>query len=711
MVAGTTRFPLAVLCSSAVFCCIAARVEAQVDAGPAAVSGFQKILWVRGGQKVDAAFATLIRSAGFNAVSISSGQDPTVPGRYGLRFYQDQICGKGILELRSQQYAPIAKEYGAKRDEDVLFRPAVLSSTETLVRLTKILSARLDPLIEHGPIAISLGDEISVTRHANPLDFCFAPASLRHFRAFLKSRHRTIDQLNESWKTDFVSFEQLRPFTADAIRARELGGKLLPANLAPWAAHREFMDAEFARVIERLVRQVRRKDANIPCGLTGLQPPSAYGGHDYSRLMPHLGFFEAYDIGGARELAMSLAKPGSRQIATLFPPKDGEDPRLVTARLVDMVAHGMWGTVVWSSTELLAKTGKLSAYGAAVAAGFKAIDPVARHFAGAEMLRSPVWIVESQASVRAWWMLDSRRDGATWTKRLSSYEATHSTSLASRHGWVRLLEDIGLQPRFVSATELHVRLLAHPPRLLVLPATIAMSDPTAAAIRHFVAKGGVVVADHTPGLYDQRLRLREKGALDKLFGVNGRRFVLENMLVHEGRPAKNARLSTGPAAAEKGLQAELADPISGFQVQMEATHGKGRAFYLNLAVCEYGKVRLEPKRLHAAVGLRKRVRHILREARVLQPVLLQAKGMPTCLERMVFKTPDGRRLLAVRVNALESPRILAQLATRGPHTARVIFRAKSIVVDLRTGKEYPAAFQHDLPLDPYGGLFLEVRKP
>jgi hypothetical protein len=144
---------------------------------------------------------------------------------------------------------------------------------------------------------------------------------------------------------------------------------------------------------------------------------------------------------------------------------------------------------------------------------------------------------------------------------------------------------------------------------------------------------------------------------------------------------------------------------------MEAVHGKGRAFYLNLAVCEYGKVRLQPERLHAAVGLRKRVRHILRKARVLQPVLLQAKGMPTCLERMVFKTPDGRRLLAVRVNALESPRILAKLAKRGPHTARVIFRAKSIVVDLRTGKVYPAAFQHDLPLDPYGALFLEVRKP
>jgi hypothetical protein len=370
----------------------------------------------------------------------------------------------------------------------------------------------------------------------------------------------------------------------------------------------------------------------------------------------------------------------------------------------------MWGTVVWSSKEVVAK-GALSRFGLAVAAGNETLRRAADVFAGAEMSRSPVWMVESQASVRAWWMLDSRLDGKTWIKRLSSYEATHSTSLAARHGWLRLLEDLGLQPLMVAEADLHARLVANPPRVLVLPATIALSDATAAAIVHFVKRGGTVVADHSPGLYDERLRLRPEPALDALFGVHGRSLSIDRLQVHEGVPAAAARLQAGPAAAERGLRAKISDPVSGFHVQMENQRGAGTAYYLNLAVCEYGKVRLDPKRLHAAVGLRKRVRHVLRQARVDPPVLVQAKGLPTCLERMVLKSTAGGRLLAVRVNALESPAVLAELSKGGPYTALLRFKTKVPVVDLLTGKTHPAALQHELPLDPYVGIFLQVRQP
>src|SRR6185503_15632367 len=93
-------------------------------------------------------------------------------------------------------------------------------------------------------------------------------------------------------------------------------------NLRPWAEHREFMDRQLADLVGALQRDVVARAPGLACGLTGLQPPSAYGGHDYARLLPAMTCFEAYDIGGARDLAACLAPRGALQLATVFPEDD-----------------------------------------------------------------------------------------------------------------------------------------------------------------------------------------------------------------------------------------------------------------------------------------------------------------------------------------------------------------------------------------------------
>ncbi|MHC5069970.1 MAG: hypothetical protein ACYTGO_05725 [Planctomycetota bacterium] len=632
-------------------------------------AGFEVILWLHGGPRRDQGFFAAIRELGCTAVSVSADEDPALPGRHGMRFYRDQICGKGILELRARQFDPVRNAYELSRDRKDLVRPVCLSSLGTLAQLSSTLSDRLRPALAEDPLAVALGDEISVTRHANPLDLCFDKPSLAAFRTFMRARHRTIESLNESWNTRFESFETVLPFTADQIRARELGGPVLAANLRPWAAHREFMDRELARVVRRLVAQVSRHDRRLPCGLTGIPAPAAYGGHDYARLLPHLTFYEIYDQGGARDLAMSLAPDGARQVATLFPPKAGTGTDLVGARLADMLAHGLWGTVIWSAGDVLDADGRATAYGRAIATAVRELEPAFANFAGATVLRSPIWIVESQASVRAWWMLDSRGDGATWIRRLSSYEVAHSTSIAARHGWVRILEDLGTQPRLVPAPELAKRLQAAPPRLLVLPATLALDAASGRAIRKFVNDGGVVVADHSTGLYDEHLRRRDVGLLDPMFGIQRRSLLYQDQLVAQGLPAAAGRLTTGAAAAERGLRGGLAETAAGdLRVQLERNVGKGRAIYLNLAMCEYGRVRLDQKRLSAALDLRQRVRWVLREAGVSTPVVVVSERVPTCVERIVLQAADGRTLLAVRVNALEAPKILREIGKGGTPT-------------------------------------------
>jgi hypothetical protein len=56
--------------------------------------------------------------------------------------------------------------------------------------------------------------------------------------------------------------------------------------------------------------------------------------------------------------------------------------------------------------------------------------------------------------------------------------------------------------------------------VLILPACLCLSDAEARAIEAFVKRGGMVIADYMPGLWDQHGRGRlNGGALDHLFGV------------------------------------------------------------------------------------------------------------------------------------------------------------------------------------------------
>lgn len=671
-------------------------------------SGFETILWWNDGIEPSERLLQAVGRLGFTAISVSSEQDPAVPGRHGLRFYRDQIAGKGVLELRDGPWSARVEAYEKSRNPADLVRPSCLSSEPVLAEVRATLRRRLAAALPHRPVAISLGDEISTTRHANPLDFCFSEDCLRGFRRFVLARYEGLVPLNGAWGSGFVSVDSIVPFTADRIRARELVSSTLPRNLRPWSEHLEFVDTNFAEVVASLRDEVAAAAPDVPCGLTGMQPPSAYGGHDYRRLMPLLGFYEAYDIGGARDLAMSLARPDAVQIATVMPPADGVPLQHVRARVFDMVAHGMGGLVTWSAQQVLADDGTPTAYGTELGRTFEVLREAADVTAGATLQRSPVWILESQASVRAHWMLDSIDDGRTWIRRLSSYERSHSTSLAARQSWIRLFEDLGMQPRLVPVEDLATQLAEASPRLLVLPALLSVSDAAARAIEQYVDGGGVALADHGLGLYDEWLQRREAGVLDDLFGVRGRSFDRSRFLVSQGVPDASGRLASGAAVAEVGLHGPLAEPAGGHQVHIENRHGRGRTVYLNLAICEYRRVRLQADRVATAVDLRRRVRVIAHDAGVLPVASVQGRGLPTCIERMELLTRSGRRVIGVRINALDNTELMATLAARGPTKMQLVLPREVHLRDLISGRDLGTAARFDLVLGPWVGLLLEV---
>lgn len=678
--------------------------------------GFERILWLGDPGPRGASFWTGVRRLGFTAVALSRGSDPAPARAAGLRHYVDQVAGKGILELRDADWQPLFDAYLESRDESTLRRPTCLADPAVLSALSDRVRDGLAGA-GSGAFAASLGDEASATRRSNPLDICASTTFRDAFRAALGERFGgDVAALNLRWGTAYRDFGSVEPWTTAQMRARELIGPGLPSNLAPWNDQLAFCDRLFADAVATAAESARSSAPGLPVGLTGMQAPTAFGGHDVAALMPSMGFYEAYDLVGLRDLCRALARPDAREVATVFGCAPEEVDVRLRAQLGGLVAHGLDGVIVYQGRDVCDADGEPTAYGRSVASAFARLAPAMDACAPRVEVRDrDVLLVESRASVRAHWMLDSWEDGRTWPKRLSSYEARRGTSSQARQSWVEVFDDLGVTVDFVDATRLAARLRSDPPKLLVLPAVLALSDADAGAVRAFVRGGGHLLADHGTGIYDEDLHLRDVGALDALFGIRARSSLRADLAVRNASVGEGLRLGTGVGIAEpatEGVLGEVVDGNAAPRVQLEARAGRGRTTYLNLAVAEYAGLRLDPTRVAAARDIRARVGHALDAAEVATPVVVRGEGLPTCIERVRLAAVGGRPIVAIRVDCLGAPGIVEALQRAGPRPVEIGIEGATRVRDVVRGVELERVdgwFRAELDvLEP---LFLEVLEP
>ncbi len=692
-------------CSSAL--ALVAALPAQAGAPIAKPTQFERVLWCS-----DLVAGTaLAKAAGYTAVQVGRGVDPAPVLAAGLGFYLDQPIGKGLLELRDEQWQPVRAAYESSRDAAALVRPGCLLTPGLVQQAAADAAAAAVRVRGPGLRFVALADEPSATRHDAPLDTCRCEHCLLAFRAFLAKRYGTLDAANAAMGTQFASFAQALPVSTDQVRRRELGATSLPKDLRAFSLWLDFVDEQYASTVRTIAAAVQQAVPGVPVGLTGLSVPAAFGGNDYARYVPALSLIEPYDIGGAVDLARCLAPAGAHRYATLSPPSADvlalvPIGSFVRAQVAAMACQGLAGVVVWNDSTIVLPNGEASPFGLAVQSAMRKLGLALQACAGAELQTDAVWIVESHASVRAWWMVDSASDGMTWVRRLASYEREHSTSQNARVGWLRLLQDLGVQPEFVAESALPERLLRERPRCVVLPATLALADRSAQAITAFVRAGGSVLADHSTGIYDSDLLRRDVGVLDELFGIRARSLAIDDLLVREGRSTSRER---GLPLAERGTRGELGESRADGDANIEQSVGRGRAVYLNAPVVAYPSWRLATEAVEAARELRRRVRGCLRAAGVDPVCEVRGEGLPTCIERVRLRLRDGRDVLAVRVNALQSPAVLQRLAKDGPRAVRLELPTPRTLRELG-GEILGTGTGFDVRLDMFGALFFEVAR-
>lgn len=363
------------------------------------------------------------------------------------------------------------------------------------------------------PIFYNLADESGIAELAGFWDFDFSDHSLDEMRTWLKNRYGTLAALNRQWGTNFTTWDLVTPDTTREAMKR--AGE----NYSSWADFKEWMDISYARALKMGVDAIHSVDPHAYVGIEGAQMPG-WGGYDYARLTRTLDAMEPYEIGDNIEIVRSL-NPHLAFITTAFATGPLEKHRVWYELL-----HGARGQIIWDQkNDIVEPDGTVGPRGHDVAPYWNEL----RDGIGSLMINSirqadPIAIHYSQASMRTEWMKARRPKGDAWMDRMSWTERKDNDFLRLRDSYCRLIEDHGLQYKFVSYDQIESgALLKGGYRILILSRSSALSAAEASSITEFVHQGGTLVVDGDAGTFDQHSRRLPQSSLAELLaGDTGR---------------------------------------------------------------------------------------------------------------------------------------------------------------------------------------------
>ena len=500
--------------------------------------------------------------------------------RFKLRFYVDHAADKGLLHLwdgdKVKPHLPQLHGTGV--------RPVPLNDA-TRGQLHAHLERNI-AAVRESPFrsAYALDDEPSWGHFVHPTMWRVTDDESAYPK-WLGEIYGPDAPARDRW----ISYEDLRPRLAE-WSVRDFDASPL---LDQWT----FNDATWANFLGELVEHANRLDPATPCGIVGGQSPSAFGGYDYARLMRKLQFIEAYNLGSSQSIIRSFNPRNALPAVTSTFHKSADDDIWQTWYYL---AQGNRGHIGW--VEGWFKDGKPLAWHDQVAPAYleagRKIGPL---MAGAEWLHDGVAIYYSHPSIQLGWILDAEAHGKTWINR--NNDERLASSVHVRHAWENMLRDSGLQFNHLSYIDVIQHGIPDDYKVLVLPACLCLSDVESRRIREFCERGGTVIADYLPGLWDQHGKGRpDGGALDDLFGarhdpaLKAADIFGDKLWVEVDQDANYSWktytdfLSNGNTSLRD--EGGFHKAVRGMPVNQSATAGKGRAVLMNLSPQWYNAYRV-----------------------------------------------------------------------------------------------------------------------
>ncbi len=508
--------------------------------------------------------------------------------------YSDQGAAREYaLAARSgQRIVPYVTRIAGSEREDHTLVPGLFNQA-WIKNQQRSITTSCRQAAPYAPPAYTLGDENYLSRGRHEVEV--SPESIAAFRGWLTRRYGTIDALNAAWHTNHTAFDAIqRPMLLDqAVKQTE--------TFAPWFDFRRFMDAAFADLHERLAGVIRQVHPAAKVGWDGLLRYHWQAGYDFSLLTRNLELNQVYTTHPLQgELVRSFARPDALTGEWGNNVADKEDG--FSAIIWHNLFRGhnsCWWWTSWGCDYI----------------------PFNPDMSVSHMGR---WFFDSAREVKAGpgnLLVRARRDDAGVAVLYSQNDLfAHklATEIVGAEGWpsnlswqrdlvgvMNALEDFGCQYRFLAAAEMERDPAAlDDVRALVLPYATCLSDKHLRAIRAFVEKGGLLVADGRAAILTGNGGLRDTRPLDDLFGVKTapglaafQQTPATPMVQVDGAGLKipvlepNLSVTTGRAARTAGDA-----PLF-----VSNTSGKGHAFLLNVPFATFHTLRRDD---HQAMFLR-----------------------------------------------------------------------------------------------------------
>jgi hypothetical protein len=449
---------------------------------------------------------------------------------------------KGWTEQYSWFFLPKKDQKRAKEIKDQSFY-----NPEIRELWKRGIEHKLINLPKYGPAIYNLGDENNFSYNIG-----FTPSDEKEFKVFLKERYKSIENLNREWQSTFKSFADVdHPALKDAKAAK---------RFSAWLDHRAFMEKQYADIHHFLTSEIKKIDPTAIVGAEGSVPGNL------EKTIEKMDFWGPYSNLVMDEVLRSL---GPDKVRMLW-----------WGGYVG--SHGGRGKYPWPLwKDLLSGTVNGNAWYAGSVAGSESAIGSDMSYAGFFKLLLPHLraLREGQAQLLINTPLKKDKIAVFWSHASESVRLLDSrfvSPLDSMSTFIKFCHASGLNFDFINETRMKRGSLSDYKILFMFGAS-AVSETEAAAIKSFVKKGGIAIADINPGLLNQYARPMPANSLSQLFGN-----VVFSNAVEPGRgEVKVAAELLGQKInlhAAKGLRDQRAEL---FQVKK---YGKGSAVLLNFTL-------------------------------------------------------------------------------------------------------------------------------
>ena len=422
---------------------------------------------------------------------------------YGLDTY---VSLPGTWRAQNAAYCDIrhgpenVERVNPQNTDDSLIRQPCLTDPEYRLKTAERIEKMAAEVRPFGVLEWSLGDESTLGSR----DYCASETCLAAFTGYLQRQYADLAALNQSWETDFATWDEVAPMQLKEVEQR--------ASIGPWLEHRRYMETLFAEYHDWCKGLIKKHIPDARVGISGTPRPNSYSGHDWWKLMQGpLEHLSGYG-GVQRELQRSFMLPGTFYSTFLgYDYKDNQEQRGRYAPW-DLLFHGANGINYYTlmsdtlNCPLVRPDMSLTDKAPWFFEEVKELKAgMGRLFMAGEYVQDGIAVHYSPASIHA----------ATATglydvrDRLRNYNI-NLTNIG------KILQQSHLQYDFIHEEQMAAGGLSKY-KALILPWSSAISQREADAIRAFVEGGGVVIADSYCGVRDDHGHPR--AMLDDVFGI------------------------------------------------------------------------------------------------------------------------------------------------------------------------------------------------